>query len=114
MKFYSNEKSLLVGLLGKNTTLTEVVADTVEASFEKHIPVVELEGNNVKVTVGSVIHPMIDVHYIEVIAVETKKGFQIKYLNPGELPIAEFTLVNDEFVSAYAYCNLHGLWRSAN
>ena len=112
MKFYRNEESLLINLLGKNTNLTEVVADTVEASFEKHIPVVEINGNEVKVVVGSVIHPMIDVHYIEVIAVETKKGFQIKYLNPGEAPVAVFNLVEDEFVSAYAYCNLHGLWRS--
>ena len=114
MKFYRNEDSLLINLLGKNTNLTEVVANTEEASLEKHIPVVELENNSVKVTVGSVLHPMIDVHYIEVIAVETTKGFQIKYLNPGELPVANFTLNDEEFVSAYAYCNLHGLWRNAN
>ena len=54
---------------------------------------------------------MLDVHYIEMIIIETKKGLQVKYLNPGEEPYAEFLLDNDEVVAAYEYCNLHGLWK---
>lgn len=112
MRIFKSENSLLVNLLGETTTLKEVVANTEDAAKEKHVPEVSLDGNVVKVQVGSVLHPMIDVHYIEVIAVETTKGFQIKYLNPGELPVAEFALHNEEFKAAYAYCNLHGLWKN--
>lgn len=112
MKIFKFENSLLVNLLGETTSLNEVVANTEDASKEKHVPEVSLDGNLVKVQVGSVLHPMVDVHYIEVIAVQTNKGFQIKYLNPGEMPVAEFMLHNEEFVCAYAYCNLHGLWKS--
>ena len=93
--------------------MTELVPGTVEASHEKHIPVYTVEGNKVSVKVGSVEHPMQDVHYIEWIAIETKNGYQIKELNPGEKPEAEFALASDdELVAVFAYCNLHGLWRA--
>ena len=56
---------------------------------------------------------MIDAHYIEWIAIETTNGSQKKILKPGEEPKAEFLLADGEkFVAAYAYCNLHGLWKS--
>jgi superoxide reductase len=52
-------------------------------------------------------------HYIEWIALETAKGSQRKTLKPGEPPCAEFILSDDDScVAAYAYCNLHGLWKS--
>jgi superoxide reductase len=80
---------------------------------EKHVPVVTVEGNKVTVTVGSVEHPMAPEHYIEWIALETAKGSQRKTLKPGEPPCAEFILSDDDScVAAYAYCNLHGLWKS--
>ena len=112
MRFYKLEDSLLVNLLGETTSLKEVTANTEEASKEKHIPVIEADGDKIKVQVGSILHPMVDVHFIELIAIQTEKGIQIKYLNPGELPIAEFVLTDDKLICAYAYCNLHGLWRS--
>ena len=87
---------------------TKKPAELVTPDFEKTASV---EGNKVTVVVGSVEHPMIDVHYIEMILIETKKGVQVKYLNPGERPYAEFILEDDEFVAAYEYCNLHGLWK---
>ena len=93
------------------TNMTEVVANTTEAATEKHIPVIEIEGNIVKVTVGEVLHPMEEAHYIEWIYLETNKGIKRINLQPGEEPIANFALVEGELVSsAYAYCNLHGLW----
>lgn len=92
--------------------MTELVANTVEASREKHIPVVKTEGNLLTVEVGSAPHPMQDVHHIEFIYVETKRGGQRKSLNPGEEPKAEFMLIDDEAVAVYAYCNLHGLWKT--
>jgi len=90
----------------------EIIPGTVEASKEKHIPVYKLTGDRVDVMVGEVEHPMIDVHYIEWIAVETNRGIQIKYLKPGDEPKASFSLVFGELInSVYAYCNIHGLWK---
>ena len=93
--------------------MQELVPGTVDAALEKHVPVVEKDGNKVSVKVGSVTHPMLEEHYIVFIAIETKNGSQIKYLKPGEEPAAEFVLADgDEFVAAYEYCNLHGLWKA--
>lgn len=93
--------------------MTEVVAGTTDAAVEKHVPVVTVDGNIVKVVVGSVEHPMIEEHYIEWIALETEKGAQRKTLKAGDAPAAEFALTaDDKVVAAYAYCNLHGLWKS--
>ncbi|WP_300277904.1 desulfoferrodoxin family protein [Peptacetobacter sp.] len=91
--------------------MTELVANTEDAATEKHVPVVSVEGNKVKIEVGSVEHPMMEKHYIMFIVLETNKGIHKKYLNPGEKPVAEFALLEDEKpVIAYEYCNLHGLW----
>lgn len=111
MNLYKAGKGFLLGLLNEEVNVESIKAGTVDASKEKHIPVVEIEGNKVKVRIGSVDHPMVDVHYIEMIILETKKGLQVKYLNPGEEPYAEFLLDEDEAVAAYEYCNLHGLWK---
>lgn len=88
-----------------------LVPGTTDAATEKHVPAVKVEGNKVFVQVGSVEHPMMEKHYIQFIAINTKQGGQIKYLAPGEKPAAEFVLAEgDEFVSAIEFCNLHGLW----
>jgi superoxide reductase len=92
--------------------MTELVPGTVEASREKHIPVAEVEGNLVKVNVGSVNHPMAEEHSILWIQLETDKGSQRKYLAPGEAPHAEFALNGEKPVAVLAYCNLHGLWKA--
>lgn len=92
--------------------MEELTANTVDAAQEKHVPVVEKEGNKVTVKVGSVTHPMAEEHYIQWIYLVTKQGVQRKCLNPGEEPSATFALVEgDEVVAAYEYCNLHGLWK---
>jgi desulfoferrodoxin len=71
------------------------------------------EGERVTVTVGSVAHPMLDNHYIEWIALQTKSGNQRKGLHPGDEPKAVFLVPeDDEIVDVYAYCNLHGLWKA--
>ncbi len=93
--------------------MTEMIPGTVEASSEKHLPVVEIDGNIVTVTVGSLIHPMEESHHIEWISIETKEGTQRKMLKPGEEPKAVFALTDtDEFISATESCNLHGLWKA--
>ena len=91
----------------------ELVANTVDAAREKHVPVITREGNLVTVTVGSVLHPMTEEHYIPFIALETKQGMQVKNLKPGMKPVAVFALADgDELIAAYEYCNLHGLWKA--
>jgi superoxide reductase len=93
--------------------MKEIVPGTTDASVEKHVPVWTVEGNTVKVTVGAAIHPMVEAHYIEWIAVETKEGMQVKNLTPGSEPKAEFALTEgDEVVAVLAYCNLHSLWKA--
>ena len=93
--------------------MTELVPGTTDAAVEKHVPVYSVEGNTVTVQVGSVEHPMLDVHFIQWVAVESKEGVQIKYLQPGQAPKAVFALSEgDELVAVYEYCNLHGLWKA--
>ena len=93
--------------------MTELVPGTSDGAVEKHVPVVKADGKHILVEVGSVAHPMMKEHFIEWIAVETKKGSQKVKLEADMEPKAEFILTeNDEFVAAYAYCNLHGLWKS--
>lgn len=88
-------------------------AGVTDAAQEKHVPVVATEGNKVVVSVGSVAHPMIEAHYIEFIALETTQGEYVKYLKAGDEPKAVFALTEGEsVVAAYAYCNLHGLWKN--
>ncbi len=91
--------------------MKELVPNTTDAAVEKHVPVVEQEGNTVTVKVGSVTHPMVEAHYIQFIALVTKNSVQYKALTPEDEPKAVFALVEgDEVVNAYEYCNLHGFW----
>lgn len=95
--------------------MAQIVPGSVEASQEKHIPVYEVKDNKVLVTVGSVEHPMADVHYIEWVSLQTKFGNQRKQLNPGDEPKVCFSICEgDEVEAVYAYCNLHGLWVNEN
>ncbi|HKM03249.1 MAG TPA: desulfoferrodoxin family protein [Lachnospiraceae bacterium] len=92
--------------------MNQITPNTVDAATEKHVPVVTVEGNTVSVVVGSVEHPMVPEHFIQWIYLETEKGFQMKYLAPGEKPSAVFELNGEAPVAAYEYCNLHGLWKT--
>ncbi|MBP5160318.1 MAG: desulfoferrodoxin [Lachnospiraceae bacterium] len=93
--------------------MKEIVPGTSDGAKEKHVPVYAVEGNKVTVCVGSVEHPMGEDHYIEWIALQTKFGNQRKALKPGDAPKACFALCDgDEVVAAYAYCNLHSLWKA--
>lgn len=92
--------------------MTELVANTVDAAHEKHVPVVTVEGYTVTVRVGEVDHPMVPEHYIVFIALETDQGIYRKALKPGDEPVASFCIAGETFVAAYEYCNLHGLWKA--
>ena len=108
---FVNASGVPVKCCGQN--MVEMIPGSVDASVEKHVPVITKEGNLVTVKVGSAAHPMAEEHHIAWIALETKTGNQRKALKPGGAPEAVFALVDgDEPVSAYAYCNLHGLWKA--
>ena len=93
--------------------LEELIPNTSDGAGEKHVPVVEIDDRHVKVTVGEVPHPMLEAHYIQWVALETKQGMQRKPLHPGDDPTICFCLSkNDEAVAAYEYCILHGLWKA--
>ena len=95
--------------------MTELIANTVEASVEKHLPEVInccCGDDCFSVKVGSVLHPMEQAHHISFVYVETERGGQRKCLKVGEEPTLEFCFADDKPVAVYAYCNLHGLWKT--
>jgi len=113
----------LVGLIEeKGPTLVccgqdmdELVPNTVEASTEKHLPAVTVDAESdccINVQVGSVPHPMEEGHHISFVFVETNQGGQRKNLKVGAEPKSTFCVVDDKPTAAYAYCNLHGLWKT--
>lgn len=119
VKFYkdANSDNIYQELLASSDSsalkLSELTANTTDAAQEKHVPVISINGNKVEVSVGSVAHPMLEEHSITVIYIETRSGGQFKRLSPGEEPKAVFIIPeDDEFVAAYEYCNLHGLWKA--
>lgn len=78
---------------------------------EKHLPVVENNGNNITVKVGSIPHPMENEHFIEWVELVTDKGVKRISLAPGQEPVAKFTVENGEnIVKSRAFCNIHELW----
>ena len=92
--------------------MQELIPNTVEASNEKHLPVITISKDEVKVNIGSVDHPMVPEHFIQWIYIETKNGGQRKSLKAGDKPQAVFVLKDDEVLAAFAYCNIHGLWKT--
>lgn len=91
--------------------------NTEDAAQEKHVPVIEKTEKGIKVTVGSVEHPMTEEHYIEWIEVLCCGKSYKKFLKPGDKPEAEFCCMNPDKccgtdIIVRAYCNLHGLWKA--
>lgn len=91
--------------------MTRFSENTVDASKEKHTPVIERVANGVKVTVGSVLHPMEEKHFIEWIELIVGDKVLRQYLKPGQPPVAVFEGVTAATVTAREFCNLHGLWK---
>ena len=122
MKFYRCAKcGKIIGMIQSSPCPTMCCGEamealepnTTDAAQEKHVPVITIAGNTITVEVGSAAHPMLAEHYIQWIALETKEGMQRKELTPEAAPKAVFALADgDAAVSAYAYCNLHGLWKA--
>lgn len=110
----------MVGLIDDNGVplvccgdeMEELIPNTTEASTEKHLPAVTVSGNSISVQIGSVPHPMEDAHHIAFVYVETECGGQRKLLKVNAAPSAAFSFTDDKPVAVYAYCNLHGLWKT--
>ena len=121
-KFYvCREEGTIIGVIAGGQgeisccgkPMQEMTPNTTDAAQEKHVPVIRVEGQTVTVTVGSTLHPMTAEHLISWIYLETKQGGQRKVLAAGDAPQAVFALTADDApVAAYAYCNLHGLWKA--
>ncbi len=120
--FLKNSEEILYLVSGKKDNLkgclkegfSMMTSNTSEGAGEKHIPVVEKSGNKVTVKVGSIFHPMTQEHSITWIFLETKRGGQFARLDADGQPVAEFVLSDgEEAVAAYAYCNLHGFWKTS-
>ena len=96
---------------GEEMSLLE--AGVTDAAVEKHVPAVTVDGNLVKVSVGSVTHPMTAEHYIPWVALETETSASVEWLQPGQAPEVIFALAEGQKAKAvYAWCNLHGLWKA--
>ncbi len=110
MKFYKIDDQIIIS--DKSISVgTELTANTTDGAHEKHVPVIEINGDEVKVAVGSVEHPSLEAHYIEFIVLVTETGMQMKWLKPGMKPEAVFK-TDEKVVAAFEYCNLHGLWKA--
>ncbi|PID52521.1 MAG: desulfoferrodoxin [Candidatus Moraniibacteriota bacterium] len=86
-------------------------ANTEDAAIEKHVPQIESTEDGIVVRVGKVDHPMDNDHYIEWITLVAGNEVKTVYLTPNEEPVATFAVTAEE-ITVYAYCNLHGLWKS--
>lgn len=94
------------------TPMTRLAANTVDASREKHVPVVEVSDRGVLVKIGSAPHPMTPEHFIEWIELVAGDRIERRHLKPGEVPQAFFECSCRSEVTVRAYCNLHGLWKN--
>ena len=96
-----------------NERMALMVENTVDASKEKHVPVIEVGANSITVKVGSVAHPMEAAHYTEWIELIADGKVYRQQLQPGQAPEATFPVVAKQ-VTAREYCNLHGHWAASN
>ncbi|MCL2643289.1 MAG: desulfoferrodoxin [Candidatus Bathyarchaeota archaeon] len=107
-------KDSQVSLVCCGEKMSELVPNSVEASVEKHLPVVTkgVGADSISVQIGSVLHPMESGHNIVFVYVESEQGGQRKCLKVGGEPKLEFSFSSDKPIAVYAYCNLHGLWKT--
>jgi len=96
---------------GEDMTLLEEKQE--DEGLEKHVPVIEVNGEEVVVKIGDVPHPMIEGHYIQFIELLVDEDRYVVFLKPDDRPVAKFSIKKKyKNISAREYCNLHGLWQS--
>ena len=82
-----------------------ITPNSVDASFEKHVPTFEIIDDEIVVTVN---HVMEKEHYIEWISLVKENTEITVKLYPEQDAIARFPYMHG--ATLYAYCNKHGLW----
>ena len=95
------------GIICCGEPMVDVKANSVDASFEKHVPTYEVEKDNIHIKVN---HVMEEDHYIEWILVKTEKEDREVILKPNDTP--ELVVPYEKGALIYAYCNKHGLWQT--
>lgn len=117
--FYCNHCGNLVGMLNGNgnrlvccgVPMTNLKSQNeYDEGSTKHSPVIKREGDELYVTVGALSHPMTDEHHIEWIYLETLRGGIRKTCIDRAATV--FSGNEGIPVAVYAYCNLHGLWKT--
>ena len=91
--------------------MAEIQPNTTDAAVEKHVPVIELNDHSARISVGSVIHPMLEEHYINMIATANASTVVFTALKPGEKPEVVVPYAGGT-IEAYEHCNLHGFWKA--
>ena len=81
--------------------------NSTDAAAEKHLPVYEIVGNYIIVSVP---HVMESEHYIEFIGLYSAKINAKKYFTAGNSAKAVFPYIKG--AKLFAYCNKHGLWET--
>ena len=89
--------------------LQKLVANSVDASVEKHVPTYEMVEDEIVVSVGEVKHPMEKDHYIMWLAQVTENVTTRVKLYPEQDIEVRFKYIPGSTI--YAYCNKHGLWK---
>ncbi len=89
--------------------MTELVPNSIDASSEKHVPYVKIDGDKIYISIGEVEHPMEEDHFIEWVAVVSDLGLSLFKFVPGDEP--SIALPYRKGSTVYSYCNKHGLWK---
>lgn len=95
------------GIVCCGSPMVTLKSNSVDASFEKHVPTYEINGDEITVVVNHVMEPD---HYIEWISVVVGKEETTKYFAPGEE--AKMVCKYTPGMKLYSYCNKHGLWEN--
>jgi superoxide reductase len=89
--------------------MAQQTENTVDASTEKHVPVIEKTPDGIMVKIGTFPHPMEANHYIKWIEVISGPYLYVKGFKPGEKPEVSFPIPTQD-LKVRTYCNLHGVW----
>ncbi|MDD3303836.1 MAG: desulfoferrodoxin family protein [Clostridia bacterium] len=96
-----------------DTDLVMLEPNTVDAAVEKHMPVATFQGEELKVKVGEVAHPMTKEHLIDGIYIITDNGILVsKVLTENDVPEYTFKIDGANKVDVYVSCNKHGIWKA--
>ena len=93
------------GIMCCGEKMMEIKPNTIDASFEKHVPTYEKVEDEILVKVN---HVMEKEHYIEWIAMVTDTSVYKVKLCPEQNAECRFKYIPNS--KLYSYCNKHGLW----